>query len=504
MNAKSSHCMNRLVSILAAVSVISASAAAQPFERAMRRNFWNDGVNVTGIRQDSISISTAQLYGKMEAGNYRRTWEPERSWSAGAVAASLVHLEKFSMTGSFGFNQTQGYGMCGSMFIHPGFYPIDVLEFTPGTKTIQTYDFSGGISVDIAPEWRIGGKMEFESANCAKRKDLRHTNYRLDMTVAPSVQWHRGKWAAGMSYLLSKNSETVNAEQIGSNVAAYPAFFDKGLGYGAEEIWTGSGVHLSEAGVSGLPVREIINGVGVQASYDRAYADFAYRSRKGLSGEKQTIWYRFPGYDLSGHLGFAMGPNQFRMSLDYLRQDNSETVLEKSTDGGVTLTYEYGSNLLRSRGVLDVRPEYRYVSDLVEFCADLLWAQERDLVSAMYPYVHYRLLDRIDAGASVLCHADHFDFGVSLRILKGWSKEDDRRLQSDSVELTAPKRIESYYLTDLEYLTLPSGRVGLLSRYNFTSGLYIQADFTAFGGVVSPRFGNGSRCCAALRLGYDF
>ena len=54
--------------------------------------------------------------------------------------------------------------MSGSMFIHPGFYPVDILEFTPGRKDLQTYSFMGGIATNLNPNWRLGGKIDFASA----------------------------------------------------------------------------------------------------------------------------------------------------------------------------------------------------------------------------------------------------------------------------------------------------------------------------------------------------
>ena len=54
--------MNRIGSISsiggAALFIAAAlgapDVAAQPFERLLRRNFWNDGSNVTGMRTDFI------------------------------------------------------------------------------------------------------------------------------------------------------------------------------------------------------------------------------------------------------------------------------------------------------------------------------------------------------------------------------------------------------------------------------------------------------------------
>lgn len=135
MNEKNSHCMNkvRLILLLCLLSC-SAAVLAQ--------------TNVALVRLDSLSRSYAEVYGRYEEGEFRDTWQAPRMWSAGAATGSVRHFDRMSLTGSFSFDQTEGYGMCGSMFIKPGYFPIDVLEFTPGRKTLQTYAFDGGIAYD--------------------------------------------------------------------------------------------------------------------------------------------------------------------------------------------------------------------------------------------------------------------------------------------------------------------------------------------------------------------
>ena len=166
---------------------LTSGVSAQTYDIIERRNSWNAGTNVTGIMMDSISASYAELYGKNNHGDFRNYYEAKEAWSAGAVAKSITHLKGYSLTGSFSFDHTSGKDMSGSMFIHPGFYPVDLLEFTPGRKDLQTYAFMGGIATDISPNWRLGGKIDFAASNYSKRKDLRQTNYRLNLILAPSV-----------------------------------------------------------------------------------------------------------------------------------------------------------------------------------------------------------------------------------------------------------------------------------------------------------------------------
>ena len=99
--------------------------SAQTYDIIERRNSWNAGENVTGIRMDSISSSYAELYGKNNHGDFHHSYEAEKSWNAGAIAKSITHLKGYSLTGSFSFDHTSGKDMSGSMFIQPGFYPVD-------------------------------------------------------------------------------------------------------------------------------------------------------------------------------------------------------------------------------------------------------------------------------------------------------------------------------------------------------------------------------------------
>ena len=144
---------------------IAAVSSAQTYDVIERRNSWNAGTNVTGIMMDSVTVSYAELYGKNNHGDFRNYYEADKLWSAGAVAKSITHLKKYSLIGSFSFDHTSGKDMSGSMFIHPGFYPVDLQEFTPGRKDLQTYAFMGGIAADAGTHWRIGGKIDFTSAN---------------------------------------------------------------------------------------------------------------------------------------------------------------------------------------------------------------------------------------------------------------------------------------------------------------------------------------------------
>ncbi len=485
----------------------AAGAAAQPFDRVERRNFWNAGHNITGLRTDSLTISYAEAYARGENGGFRDFSEASEAWSAGAVANTITHLEKVSMAGSFSFDHTSGRGMGGSMFIHPGFYPVDLIEFTPGRKDLQTYAFTGGIAADIAPRWRIGAKIDFTSQNYAKRRDLRHSNYRLDMTVAPGVMYYTGSLALGAAYIFSKNAERVSAEQV-SDKGQYYAFLDKGLMYGASELWTGSGIHLSETGVTGFPVTETLHGIALQAQWKGFHADIEYQHSAGKAGEKQAIWFRFPAHRITARAAYRFGTGErlhfLRLTVGWQQQANDETVMEQTTSNGITTTTVYGSNRIFERDALSINPEYEWTSPRGEFRGGAEVETLDRLSSQMYPYLYSQSIIRWRVYASGMVRAGRFDLRAGAAFATGHRTEKSRIVDSDIDAGTYPTQLTDQYDLQNEYLTAARTTVGLSVRYNTRWGLYAEAGASLTHGFDLHCIDGSNRWCETLKIGYTF
>ena len=261
MNAKHSLCMSkRLLLILGAV------LCAQSLQG---QDAWHEGRNVAGLAgaEASEKPSQATLFGKFTSGDFRNWSQGKTLWSAGATASSEIQLKDMVMVGSFGFTQEYGTQMMGSMFTNPGYYLVDVVEFTPGSKSRQTYNLDGGIAWKNGGRWIPGFTAHFQGINYAKRKDLRHTTYRQELEVVPSVLYQGEGWRIGASYIFEKNSEFIQAEQVGpARADSYYALLDKGMRYGAYQAWDGSGIHLAEPGVDRFPVQETAHGGSLQFS----------------------------------------------------------------------------------------------------------------------------------------------------------------------------------------------------------------------------------------------
>lgn len=482
--------------------------SAQTYDIIERRNSWNAGENVTGIRMDSISSSYAELYGKNNHGDFYHSYEAEKSWNAGAIAKSITHLKGYSLTGSFSFNHTSGKDMSGSMFIQPGFYPVDILEFTPGRKNLQRYAFMGGIASDIAPNWRLGGKIDFAASNYSKRKDLRHTNYRLDLKVAPSVMYHSGDLAIGFSYMFSKNSESVKAEVIGTTENSYNAFLDKGLMYGAYEAWDGSGIHLSESGINDFPIKELSNGGALQLQWKRFYGDIEYTYSSGSAGERDAIWFKFPTHRIASHLSyhFKQGKKEhfLRLNLQWSHLVNNENVINKETVNGITTTYINGSNRIFERDAFSVHPEYEFISPRTEVRLGTHISTFKRLTTQMYPYVASEKMLCTQTYVSSVFHIGKFDLKAAASFAIGNSTEKSRVITTDTEPGDPPYRLTDYYNLQNEYATAPQATLRLGLRYHFNHGIYAEVQGSYTRGFNLHYIDGSSRWNETIKLGYTF
>ena len=478
------------------------------YEQVLRDNLWNGSLNINGVRQDTVSRSYAGFTGEYEGGGMRDTWQAERGWSAGASTASVQHLERMSLKGSFSFTQTEGYGMCGSMFIKPGFYPVDVLEFTPGRKTLQTYSFDGGISYDIAPSWRIGAVMEFESANIAKRKDLRHSNWRLDLKVAPGIMYHSDDFAAGAALLLRKTSETVEAAQVGTSESSYYAFLDKGQMYGVYSIWTGNGVHLDEDGVNGFPARDFSYGAALQAQYKNFFAETEYIRTSGSIGEKEYIWFRFPAYSFKTRLAYrhtcCKATHYARLVFGWNGRRLDESILEKVTANGVSTVTNHGSNRIATEKGLSLDPEYEYINSRIEVLAKAHIGVDKDMASQIYPYIHTQSLATFGADARVKIFTGPWTFTAEAGYCGGRTSEDSWMVGEQTGVQTAPYRLQDWYDRQMEFKTASRLLAGLSARYDIARGIYTELSGEWMYGFDLKYLAGPDRFSTTLTIGYDF
>ena len=484
----------------------SASLSAQ--------QLWREGGNPSGRACWQRDGAEARLGGGYTWGRFKTPSEAAQLWTASASAKGERRFKDLVLAGDFSFALASGKDMYGSMFTRPGYYPVDVVEFTPGQKTRQTYGIGGALAWQNTSRWVPGVSARFEGENYAKRKDLRHTTYRQELELLPSLLYKEDAWAAGATFRFKKTSEFIQAEQIGSATSdSYYAFLDKGLRYGAYQVWDGSGVHLKESGVDRFPVKEMSYGVGLQASAGNfLYAQAEYRRSRGEVGEKGYTWFRFPGAAVEATVAGAIpgqaGRHVIRADYSWQRKDNYESVIEKVTEGGVTTPVEYGSNRVYALRVWTLAPSYRYEGkEGLQLAANLKFTHRRELSTALYPFQAQDEIAHLAAAvrASVPLGAFLLRAGLSGGALLVKNPSQLTKADESLETSEEPYRLTDWYRMEREVLGAPRIGASLALRYRLPlPGLYLEAagEFTH---ALRVQFLDGrNRQSTQLTIGYQF
>ncbi|MCM1300581.1 MAG: hypothetical protein NC250_09020 [Alistipes senegalensis] len=477
------------------------------FDDVQRRNAWYEGVNAAGIRQDDESYSYAEIFGRKDCGGFTDYSDSDDSWTFGARTESIRHFDRISFAGRFEYDYFDGNNMCGSMFMQPGYYPVDILEFTPGRKVREDYAFTGALSAELAEHWTGGLRADFAAGNYAKRKDLRHKNKRLDFEIVPGILYHRDNWAVGAAYIFDKKSERVEAEEIGISAEPYEAFFDKGLAYGTLERWDGSGIHLNETGLSGFPVKELTHGVSLQGSWGPYYADVTYRHRSGETGEKDTHMHDFTTSQVTAHgvaaFRTARAMHTARLRFDWMSQENDEHMLRRESVNGIPTVFDLGSLPIFARRGLDLSGEYQLQQGRTDLRAGLVYERLSRRSTLLYPYFREQTLNAVTLFARACVSYMAWEFSGEADFRKGGFSEQARAEATPLTPSEYPLQLTDYYNYTNEYLTAPRLGIGVGARY-YLNEFYFDLSTRyehGFGLDFIPR---AHRVGVQLSVGYIF
>ena len=314
----------------------------------------------------------------------------------------------------------------------------------------------------------------------------------------------------GLLRVFRKVAETIDAQQVGTAESSYYAFLDKGLMYGVRQVWTGSGVHLQESGsgVNGLPLREYSYGGAFQMQYNGLYADFEMLGTGGSAGEKEYIWFEFPGMTMTSQLRYRWGDgprkHNIRLRFDWKRQGMDESVLEKVSENGVTTVLNHGSNRILSKSSWRIAPEYEMLHEVMDMKAGMDFGMHEGVASQVYPYVHTQSLKDLEVYAGFVFHYGRFDLGAKGTYGTGWLSESERMTSSESGVQSVPFRLQDWYDRQMEYRTASRFRAEIMLRYTFLKGLYLEADLVSTEAYRLKHIDDPQRFAATLRFGYNF
>ena len=447
-----------------------------------------NGQEVGSLRRNPgqrVSGTQAAVWGGVEQGWFRPSYAPVLGWSAGTRAKGVRHGENTSWMGSVSFEQKTGYNMRSSMFLEPGYFPVDLLEFTPGTKSRETGRLEAGFLTDLGYEWAAGLKASFQAAYAGKRTDLRHTTFGMDLQVEPTVTYVMDDdMGLASSYVFRLRTESLQTKS--PEAEGVVAFLDKGMRYGAfQEV----------AGV--FPVLEMSHGFSERFFSEDVSAGLDWMWKRGQAGNGSFGNFLFPGSTVSVFFEetFQADATDHWIRLAYQRQRDQLRQTAPEIVGFTALSD-------RTFRTLEMKYEARFLQGAVKSLGVTLEGRrhvERAMVSVW---------DQTKRNLGTATLSSAFAFGgvdLKLDVFAGGGLWRDRGRSRDEKEDT-PDRRTTDWLQIMDYQIAPRVGAGGSLAYHFTRGrgLFLQIDGRWCHALRMTASGGQHRGEGTFTIGYDF
>ena len=432
------------------------------------------------------SQGMAALWGGVEEGGFRPAFDASLQWTAGAGAQGVRHGKKTSWTGALSFEQRTGYNMFSSLFLEPGYFPMDFLEFSPGTKSRQTGRLEGGFLTDIGWEGAAGIKASFQVSHDAKQQAPSPKAFGMKLQVEPTFTYVMDDEVG----LVSSYIFRLRTEQLkGSVDETVPVFMDKGLRYGSALAWNGQ-----------FAVQELTHGFSELFQSPELSMGMEILWKRGKAGNSGLSAFQYPGSTLSAFVEqtFLAEKADHIYRISYQRQRDQ---LKEASEG---VYHPVSDRVTRN---LDLKYEIRLLHGILKRTAlslDGVRSSERSVL--MMP----RFTDMIVRynGAAKWCVSFSYgimDLDLDVQAGKGWWKDRGRMDITEQPE-GDPLRLTDDWLRKMDYLMASRMGMGgtLTCRIPAVKGLFVQLHgywHHAFNVTLLP---GKNREIGTLKVGYRF
>jgi hypothetical protein len=440
---------------------------------------WLGSENAAGLQSlPDLRLSTIEAYLHKGNGAFVNYYESDNSTEAGAVTESYYRLNRqVVFYGKVHYGNFTGRNMGGSAWIDPYAMPFDLVDTVyamSGTKNLERYQLSGALGVNVWRGLSLGGRVDYQAANYAKFRDLRHVNKYSDLVLSAGARYAFGSVAeVGVNYAYRHNAEDIAFETFGNADRQYYTLISYGgfFGQRTERYKGGTGGYTNDA----HPLFNTYHGAAVQAGVRmarwRLFVEASGKWRSGYYGQRSTttlVYTEHEGseYALAGTLSYRRETAQHLLKAAYRQAQlkNYENIYDwKNTLGGRSEVVYYGKNIVCGAdrmqadltytgyfGVTDYRPVWR-----VE--AGATYARMTQTVN-QYPFYRkqrmYNYTVFLNAGRTVAWRNN--DFGLALGGVYGsggGEPKNDGLYSVPSSTQKLPKDYDDYLYHEFDYLT---------------------------------------------------
>lgn len=497
---------------------------------------WLTSENAAGLTALSANdkASEVSLYGELFSGDMHNYNEAHDGYRWGLKGVSYYPVsERVAVWGEVNYCNFQGNDMTGSYFIDPSQAPFNLIEYTegnPGDKQLETYHLAGAVGANFSRRFSGGLKMDYTAANYAKRKDLRHTNSLMDMTVTAGLKYRLAeRFTLGVNYVYRRRNESLLLSMYGTTDKLYYTLVDYGAFFGKRELFSDTGYTKEN---EAKPLFDAYHGGALQFSwrigkYWEWFNEVGFRLRDGFYGDDSpsTIVYSaHTGESLTyrGHLVYAglRNTHTLRVTAEQCKVENRENIYDfRNDDVGINYYVYLGDTEVGTRTEQKISLQYTGLLGIEQGLP--LWMLDikldydhREQKAVNYP--DYRRQDiawwRLAASLkrNILSGRNLYTAGVDFGYGAGSGDrcKDGRFTTSNEVE-TLTRTLDMLLMRDYEYYTASRIQAGANIRYTRHIGQkgvrgYVELDYNFCKAFNTTYLDHAMRHILSIQIGCNF
>ncbi|MCK9303999.1 MAG: hypothetical protein PHP30_02425 [Bacteroidales bacterium] len=499
------------------------------FEDLQKKQTWTDSYNAAGLHFiDFRSSSLIEAYMGKNDGGLVKYYESDNSYNFGLRTYSYKKIKNTTFYGKLDYNNYKGKNTSWSGLIYPERYLLSVANDRPADLVKESYKLSGGISTQLTEDLFFGLQINYETADAAKRKDLRHRTRLLDFETTAGLAARSDHMNIGLNYYYRKFYETVAFSKIADDDIIYNGYLFKGIWFGIFTTWTQEVLELSR------PFTDVLHGGSLQlelvADNFKFFNEFTYKNQSELTGEgKEKAFSEAKAdiYEYKGRVQYESGNirQYLKLNTNYSDAVNYDKVTTQEKIGGYWFTFYYGLNRAFSKRSFDLNAEYniafgRYkCNPSFDLKAGYNYISQAALSSLVNPF-YFTQDFKINTGylkarKNFTFNKGMLDINLGAVYGKGSGNKLTQHISSTAIgnvsEDIIPQQHEDLLNREFEYLTARKfqGSVGakvfrFVSMNKQGGSIYLDANYTflkAFDVQYQPEDRSGF---FTIALGYAF
>ena len=447
-------------------------------------------IGLLRMNLDTVGFrGNAAIWGGAEEGGYKPIHEGTLQVRAGAETKVVNHGKKSSWTGALSFEQLVGKNMYSSMLLEPDYFPLDIVEYTKGTKSRQSVNLEAGFLSDIGYEWAAGLKVSARGAYTSKNWNLTHKDLAMALQAEPTLTYVMDDdMGLVTTYIARLRTENLRITEEVEGDAGYSPFLDKGLRYG------------TVLGANAFQIQEFAQGFSEMLYNPDLTLGLEMVWKRGKTGNGQ---FQYPGSTLKAFYEQMVQADEMDHIYSVTYQRERDQLKESSEDAFRAVSDRVGRSL-------GLKYESRFLHGVFKTFAVALdgsrWSERSTIIPNFQDQIK-----RYNGTATLSTSLSYgiIDLDLNFLAAKGWWKDRGLGFNEDAGSITpvggAVRQTESW-LRKMDYLMASRMGMGgtLTCRIPPVKGLYVQLYGYWHHAFNVTRLPGKNREIGKFTIGYNF